>query len=234
MTSIDIKFNVFSDTPKGKDPDSFSPTLRKYHQKLWSKKLPNGISFDLTLEHPRVLYHSSELGEFILSSDAIGHTYKGVKRMSHIVDQLPVDELDTFFNLCTTIGGFILFPSKQIDRKMTINASRGINHKIQDRFDLTLECIRRFYSKEKSPLTDTFERYNAFFELFGDFQGYTEFFLLEDLVSDNFQKINFWHPFSSFDNSPLPKDFSEYLSFKAKVEEFVTNRNNRIVRAYNK
>ena len=35
----------------------------KYHQKLWSKKLPNGISFDLTLEHPRVLYHSSELGE---------------------------------------------------------------------------------------------------------------------------------------------------------------------------
>jgi hypothetical protein len=97
MTSIDIKFNVFSDTPKGKDPDSFSPTLRKYHQKLWSKKLPNGISFDLTLEHPRVLYHSSELGEFILSSDAIGHTYKGVKRMSHIVDQLPVNELDTFF-----------------------------------------------------------------------------------------------------------------------------------------
>ena len=233
MTSINIKFNVFNDTPKGKDPDSYSPTLRKYHQKLWSKKLPNGISFDLTLEHPRVLYHSSELGEFILSSDAIGHTYKGVKRMSHIVDQLPVDELDTFFNLCTTIGGFILFPSKQIDRKMTINASRGINHKIQDRFDLTLECIRRFYSQEKSPLTDTFERYHAFFKLFGDFQGYTEFFLLEDLVSDNFQKINFWHPFSSFDNSPLPKDFTEYLSFKSKVEEFVTNRNNRILKVYN-
>ena len=234
MTSIDINFNVFSDTPKGKDPDSYSPTLRMYHQKLWSKKLPNGMSFDLTLELPRVLFHSSELGEFILSSDAIGHTYKGVKRMSHIVDQLPVDELDAFFNLCTTIGGFVLFPSKQIDRKMTINASRGINHKIQDRFDLTLECIRRFYSKEKSPLTDTFERYHAFFKLFGNFRGYTEFFLLEDLVSDNFQKINFWHPFSSFDNSPLPKDFTEYLSFKCKVEEFVTNRNNRIVRACNK
>jgi hypothetical protein len=63
MTSIDIKFTVFNDTPKGKDPDTYSPTLRKYHQKLWSKKLPNGISIDLTLEHPRVLYHSSELGE---------------------------------------------------------------------------------------------------------------------------------------------------------------------------
>ena len=197
------------------------------------QKVTKWYVFYLTLELPRVLFHSSELGEFILSSDAIGHTYKGVKRMSHIVDQLPVNELDVFFNLCTTIGGFVLFPSKQIDRKMTINASRGINHKIQDRFDLTLECIRRFYSKEKSPLTDTFERYHAFFELFGDFQGYTKFFLLEDLVSNNFQKINFWHPFSSFDNSPLPKDFSEYLSFKAKVEEFVANRNNRILKLYN-
>ena len=29
---IDIEFNVFSDTPTGKDPDSFSPTLRRYHQ----------------------------------------------------------------------------------------------------------------------------------------------------------------------------------------------------------
>ncbi len=26
MSEIDIKFNMFSDTPEGKDPDSFSPT----------------------------------------------------------------------------------------------------------------------------------------------------------------------------------------------------------------
>jgi len=25
---IDITFNVFSDTPEGKDPDSFNPTLQ--------------------------------------------------------------------------------------------------------------------------------------------------------------------------------------------------------------
>ena len=37
-----IDFDVYSDTPKGKDPDSFSPTLRKYHYILWSKCLPNG------------------------------------------------------------------------------------------------------------------------------------------------------------------------------------------------
>ena len=43
---IDITFNVFTDTPEGKDPDSFSPTLRKYHHILWNKKLPNGKIFE--------------------------------------------------------------------------------------------------------------------------------------------------------------------------------------------
>ena len=44
---IDINFNFFSDA-KGGDPDSTSPTLRKYHKILWSKPLPNGKPFNLT------------------------------------------------------------------------------------------------------------------------------------------------------------------------------------------
>jgi len=47
MDKIDVTFNVFSDTLKGKDPDSHSPTLRKYHQILWSKFLPDGRMFEL-------------------------------------------------------------------------------------------------------------------------------------------------------------------------------------------
>ena len=31
----------------GADPDSKSPTLRQYHQMLWSKELPNGDLMDL-------------------------------------------------------------------------------------------------------------------------------------------------------------------------------------------
>ena len=33
IDKIDINLNVYSDTPEGKDPDSFSPTLRKYHMR---------------------------------------------------------------------------------------------------------------------------------------------------------------------------------------------------------
>ena len=47
---IDITFDMFSDTPEGKDPDTWSPTLRKYHQTLWNKRLPNGKIFSLDLE----------------------------------------------------------------------------------------------------------------------------------------------------------------------------------------
>ena len=40
---IDIAFDFRSDTPAGKDPDAVSPTLRRYHQHLWSKpQSPHG------------------------------------------------------------------------------------------------------------------------------------------------------------------------------------------------
>ena len=229
MTLIDIHFDVFSDTPKGKDPDSYSATLRKYHQILWSKPFPNGIRFDLDDDTPRLLHHKSELGEFFLSSDAIGHTYKNVKKMAHIVNQITPDEMNSFFSLCSTIGAFIMFPSKKIDNKMTINGARGINHKIQDRFDLTLECIRSFYLKEKSPLSDTLERYSQFFNLFDNFKGYVDFFLVQDLVEENYSAIKFWHPFNGFDYSPLPKNIEEYQAYKINVIDFLTARNQRIL-----
>lgn len=174
---IDITFNVYSDTPKGRDPDAHSPTLRRYHKILWSKSLPNGKRFDLTDIVPKAyLYHQSELGEFYLASDAITHSYKNTKSMEHILDQLPSAAIDKLFNTGSTIGSYLVFPAKQIDRKMTINGARGLNHRIKDRFDLTLECIRRHYIGESSPLSDTLQRYGSFFDLFDNFQGYIEFF----------------------------------------------------------
>ena len=42
---IDITFDLRSDS-KG-DPDTYSPTLNKYHRILWSRELPNGEVMDL-------------------------------------------------------------------------------------------------------------------------------------------------------------------------------------------
>ena len=230
MSIIDISFDVYSDTPKGKDPDTHSPTLRRYHKILWSKPLPDGKNFDLDDNTPKVLHHKSGLGEFVLSSDSIGHTYSRVKSMSHIVDQIPPKEINSFFSLASTIGGFILFPARRIDNKMTINGSRGLNPKIKDRFDLTLECIRRFYSKEDSPLSDTLKRYKCFFRLFQDFKGYVDFFLLQDLVEENYLAIKPFLPFNGFDCPPLPNNVEEYKSYKKNMMDFVRARNQRMMR----
>lgn len=43
---IDIIFDFRSDS-KGKDPDTYSPTLNAYHRALWSKDLPNGEQMEL-------------------------------------------------------------------------------------------------------------------------------------------------------------------------------------------
>ena len=225
---IDTNFNFYSDTPKGKDPDSFSPTLRKYHKLLWSKSLPGNKIFTLNDNRSNsYLYHKSELGEFHLSSDAITHTYANVRNMSHIVSQITDKEIKDFYSLCSTIGAYIIFPSNRMNNKMTINGSRGLNKYIKDRFDLTLECIRRYYLEEVSPLSETLDRYSGFFSLFENFEGYINFFLLQDIANND--SVKFFLPFNNFERSPLPNNVFEYETYKNNVSNFVRQRNKRIL-----
>ena len=54
--------------------------------------------------------------------------------------------------------------------------------------DLTLECIRRHYLGDPvTPLGETLGRYREFFDLFDDFRGYVDFFLLQVLVTDDYR-----------------------------------------------
>jgi hypothetical protein len=228
---IDTTFNVYSDTPSGKDPDSHSQSLRRYHKSLWSKTLPTGAIFDLSVEHPKsYLHHESSLGRFSLSSDSIGHTYRNVKSMAPIIHAIPVEELDHFFSVCSTIGAYLVFPSRKIDRKPTINGARGLHWKIKDRFDLTLECIRLYYLHQDSPLHAVLTRYSDFFDLFGSFKGYSDFFLLQDLLINDGTMINFFVNFDGFEDRPLPPDIKSYRHYRDSVVTFVSARNHRIER----
>ena len=53
---IDTSFDFRVDA-RGKDPDSHSPTLRKYHKRLWSRPLPGGVPFELRDTTPGVYLH---------------------------------------------------------------------------------------------------------------------------------------------------------------------------------
>jgi hypothetical protein len=226
--TIDIAFDFWTETPEGGDPDACSPTLRRYHQLLWSKPLPSGASFDLSATTPGVyLYHRSLLGEFRFSSDAVMPTFTRRDDMQHIISQFPESEIEAFNTITYTIGGMMIFPCNRIDGRWTINQARGCTAEICDRFDLTLECIRRYYSGGGSPLAPTLSRYAKFFALFGDFRGYVSFFLLEDLITDDCS-IKFFMPFDDFRPQDVPKDVDTYKDYRRRSIDFVEARNHRI------
>jgi hypothetical protein len=90
-----------------------------------------------------------------------------------------------------------------------------------------LECIRLYYAGQQSPLIDTFLRYKNFFDLFENFQGYIDFFLLNDLVDEN-ENIRFYSAFDNFKTKPTFNNVDEYLVYKKKVTDFINSRNKRI------
>ena len=224
---IDITFDFTSDTPSGKDADTFSPTLRTYHQLLWSKPLPGGAPFvlDCSDPPPYYLHHFSELGEFWLASDvALPHFLY----LASIIDQVPEAEREELWPIGYTIGGSIVFPAARVGRRMTINGARAFHPKIRDRFDLTVECIRRHYLDEASPLSPVLARHAEFFELFCDFSGYVEFFHLQDLVNEGTSTVRFFMPFHDFAASPLPATLDAYHGYRQHAIEFIESRNRRI------
>ncbi len=230
LANIDIDFDFRSDTPVGKDPDSYSSTLRRYHKFLWSKPLPSGTMFTLSDTTPNIyLHHNSELGEFFLSSDSAIHTFSRWPSMTPIISQIDGAEIELFRKLAYTMGSMMIFPGNRIDGKATINGARGFHPLIKDRIDLTLECIRRYYKKESSPLEAALSRYSDFFSLFENFKGYVEFFLLQDLVSSDYSTIKFFMPFENFKAPAVPTTADDYLSYKKLAIEFVNNRNQRIL-----
>ena len=208
-------------------PDFASPTLRSYHKLLWSRSLPSGESFDLSDATRRVyLHHRSERGEFFLSSDAVMQTFINWPKLRPIVSQFSELENEQFMAVTYTIGGMMLFPGNQIGRKRTINQARGCTPSISDRFDLTVECIRRHYLHQSSPLASVLERYSEFFALFDDFDGYVKHFLLDDLVSEG--AVKFFTAFDDFRPPALPMDVATYKDFRRRSVEFVQARNHRI------
>ena len=224
--TIDTSFDFRSDTPPSKDPDTWSPSLSRHHQFLWTKPLPCGAVFHLEYQNPPYyLNHNSDLGDFSLSSDTVVPTFL---RLNNIGDLATEKQVSDFRSISYTIGGMMMFPANQIERKWTINQARGCIRKISDRFDLTVECIRRHYTGGESPLGEVLARYADFFRLFEDFQGYVEFFLLHDLVSSDRTAVNFFLPFDNFNSSAVPQDRSEYHDYRTNAIEFIVARNQRM------
>jgi hypothetical protein len=229
---IDTTFDFRTDA-RGKDPDTWSPTLCRYHRLLWSKALPSGTLFDLvpSSRPPYYFRHTSAVGDFILSSDAFVPTYTRYGVPKEVIEQLPTHENAHFNTIGYTIGGLILWPANRVDGKWTINQARGcLRSTIGDRMDLTLECIRRHYRSEPSPLGVVLARYADFFAAFTDFRHYVDFWLLQDMATDDYAAVRFFTPFDDFRSRAIPRSPETYVEYRRRSIEFIEARNGRIAR----
>jgi len=154
--------------------------------------------------------------------------------MRHVVMLFSEEENEAFRTIGYTIGGMMVFPGNRIGSKNTINGERGFNRKIADRFDLTLECIRRHYLRQGSPIAETLSRYSEFFALFEDFNGYVDFFMLHDLVTKDYAAVNFFMPFDDFSTPSVPRDGDAYMKYRHRSIEFIEARNRRIDGQFNR
>ena len=239
---FDVSFDFTLDTPDywehfwernhglgagGNDPDAMSPTLQQYHRMLWSKPLPNGEVMNLIAGQGSAYL---TWRNFRFGSDSItaSFRYKKYRHMIELVQkELPNynEYVESYLHTAYTIGGMIIFPK----RVGGINPSRGCHSMIRDRWDLTLECIRRYYANEDSPLSDVLKQDHAFFDLFGSFKNYVDFFFLQDCVTDDYSAVIMWLDNGEFTEDPLPKSVNDYLKWMEHQLTFVNRRNARIL-----
>jgi hypothetical protein len=240
MTSVDINYDFRRDLKfYQKDVDQDSSTLKSYHKELWhKKKLPNGEVFILDTTLGEYFTFQSNSNKIRLSSDWIINTYLHWDRFRYplinkLKEQVHKDDYDNFNNIAHTIGSYILFPKYPLNtfgKKQSINQRRGKDIKIMDRFDLTLECIRKYYSHEKedNPLYEVINDFDYYFQLFKNFKGFCDFYLLQDLTEDDCSKVKYFLKFDGFNINPFPKTTEEYNEYMKNAIEFVNNRNRRI------
>jgi hypothetical protein len=233
MDDIDTDFCFYDDLDYASDADRDSRVLREWHRRLWSKELPGGDTAEWLIEPRGYLTYDARHGPVRVSSDTIATTHSRYAPFG--IPQLwaglsPTEQLG-YDRAFYTIGGFTVFPV----HPQSLNQVRGTDSRIADRFDLTLECIRRHYvGGQESPLARVLEVDAGFFRLFGEgqsgFAAYVDFFHLQDLVSGNYIK---WLDGSAadewdFGTTALPQSESAYRHYLDNVVTFVSGRNRRI------
>ena len=210
----------------GADPDSKSKTLRIYSQLLWSKPLPNGEVKEL--EDGRSKFYL-RWKDFYFSNDSITASFRYYRNRPFLekVKEVVGDYhqfVESYLHKLYQIGGEVIFPSAVGG----INQTRGFRSDIRDRWDLTLECIRRYYRGEDSHLKEVLDKNKSFFDLFVDFKGYIDFFFFQDCVDETYSKVNLWLDTPLFIKNPIPQTVEQYLDFIKKEIDFVEKRNKRI------
>ncbi|MBQ2243922.1 MAG: hypothetical protein II318_06925 [Bacteroidales bacterium] len=243
---IDVNCDFTLDTPKywdnfwendsilgqsGGDPDVKSKMLQEYHRILWSRNLPNGEKMQLEKSTGSDYLRWNN---FRFGSDSIFVSFR-YKKYRFMLEEVAKHKfnyhqfIENYLHRVSTIAGHIIFP-KGIN---SINQTRGCNPFISDRWDYTLECIRLFYKDYESPLFEVLQRNKDFFELFVDFEGYINYFFLQDFVTEDYTSVIMHDNGKVFRKNPRPENPQEYVSWIENQISLHDKRKERILKYCN-
>src|SRR3954451_3555916 len=238
--NIDPDLDFASYYQNGGDPDRDCERLYVWHRALWGRVVPGVGPFQLDIVHHRgygMRLRTADGADFRLSSDGMIPTWSTPGWTDRFAPDLAAEiarDVDDFYRIASSIGGYIVFPRNRAGQTgWTINQSRGMDSSIADRFDLTLECIRRHYTEPGAvnPLGARLAYYGDFFALFRNFDTYVSFFLLDDLVDEARNAVHSLvtgDPLTEFRLPAFARSAAEYGEYRQRSISFVTARNERI------
>lgn len=179
-------------------PDPDKSSLKEYED---FKKLIDGWNGDLFTEEPYRLYgsfelelkrHSDSSTKYRLGGDQMitgwlqnldGRSLRLSPRVKQLVKSTDPSLVNKFINARYAPGNFIFWPRHYASINTARAGIRGGG--VEDRIDLTLECLRLWYEGKTPPcIGKAIERDSAYFKLFESFEFFVSFFALEPFVID--------------------------------------------------
>lgn len=240
MKEIDYSTACFADLTQGfpyADPDAKCEELREMHYRLYNRYalyINRPFSFEkkypLSFSEGRYFY-LLENGSCRLGSDTMNSSYLYYEALKNIKSEMEKcgrnaeAEIEKYRkNIIYRPGNFIVFPKNSSN---SINTVRGCCGKIKDRFDLTLDCIKKQYADKDNPLSWVLRKHwEDFFDRFNGFNEYINFFMLEDYLDEKDNVVRF------IDNKYhiLPQTLEEYDEYIRRISAVIEKRTKRILK----
>lgn len=239
MALIDLNRSFADDYRANRDPDRYSAVLYEWHKLLWSRVVEGVAPFSLEVLGDRgytIRLTTTDGRTCRLASDGLIQTWSSPgwhrRLQAAVIDEILTDR-NNFYRTASTIGGYLLWPlNGPGETGQSINQARGTTAAIADRFDLTLECVRRHYLAPEAvnPLGKCLNRYAGFFKLFTDFDTYVRFWLLDDMLTAEGKVRSFMtgQAIDEFRPVGIAQSVEEYVRFREGNIAFVQARNERI------
>lgn len=243
MTTHDLDVDFAWYYREDRDPDIECEELYALHRALWGRAHPGVDPFKLEVVQTSRRYElalTTRNGARIrLASDAMINTWTRpgwahrYSFSSELLAEIAADT-DDFFRVASTPAAYTVWPLNGPGQTgASINQARGTDPLLGDRFDRTLECIRRHYQDRDAvnPLGDRLDVYAGFFDLFGDFDTYVRFFLLDDLLTEDRSAVRCLMsdgPVTGFAEPAVARSPEQYAMLRTRSIAFIQARKDRM------